>query len=99
MKYKKLIKTILIFLVIIPAFNSCESVYSGIRNRNVHRKHIQTELSKYSDVLDLNRTEIYLNGHIYYFLNSSDCILKLTFYLKPGCNNRILFQRSVFWRQ
>jgi hypothetical protein len=83
-RYMKSIKTILVFLCIILTFNSC----STTRKRNVHKRDIKTKLSKYSDVIDLNRSEIYLDGAGYYFFNSSEPLINLSLYLRPDHNNR-----------
>jgi hypothetical protein len=79
----KPIKVTLLFLAIILNLVSCET----IRTRNSHSREIRAKLDKYSDVLDLARTEIYFEGGVYYLLGSEPTVY-LSLYVKPDHNNR-----------
>ena len=76
-------KVILLLLAVILAFASCGT----IKKRYMHKQELRTELRKYSDVLDLARTEIDIRGSGYYFFSSAMPVLNLYLYLKPGLNN------------
>jgi hypothetical protein len=79
----KPVKAAFLFLAVILNFGSCET----IQTRNSHNREIRAELVKYSDVLDLERTEIHFSGRVYYLRGSAPSIY-LSLYVKPDHSNR-----------
>ena len=79
----KPVKAAFLFLAVILNFGSCET----IQTRNSHNREIRAKLDKYSDVLDLARTEIHFSGKVYYLRGSAPSIY-LSLYVKPEHSNR-----------
>ena len=79
----KPIKVVLLFFAVVLILGSCET----IQTRNSHNRELRAELCKYSDVLDLERTEIFFKGRGYYLRGSAPSIY-LSLYVKPEHSNR-----------
>jgi hypothetical protein len=80
----KPIKVALLFIAVVLNFGSCYTM----KNRNMHDRVLRAELIKYSDVLDIARTEIYFKGMSYYWFERIPPRVYLSLYVKSDHNNR-----------
>jgi hypothetical protein len=79
----KLMKLALVFCIVVLTFSSCERTF----RRKIHNREIRAELDKFSDILNIVNSRIYLEGGSYYFFSSSKPTILLSLYLKPNNNN------------
>jgi hypothetical protein len=79
----KPIKVTLLFFAVVLNFCFCETT----QLRNLHDRELRAELGKYSDALDLVRTEIHFDGMGYYLFGVPPSIY-LSLYVKSDHINR-----------
>lgn len=84
----KQVKIILLFFAVIFIFSSCVSMFESRQRRSKHIKEINTELKKYSDVLDIRKTRINPYGIGYTSIGSTTPAISMSLYVKPTNNNR-----------
>ncbi|MDR0442651.1 MAG: hypothetical protein LBH44_04500 [Treponema sp.] len=83
----KLTRITLVFFAVMLTFGSCKEMHENYQISSKHRKAIRTELGKYTDVLDLRRSEISPYG-IGYSLGSAIPSISIGLYVKPTRYNR-----------